>query len=107
MPDIKLALISLAIAIGVAIVVGVPIYLFVKRHINSRKEKSKFNLIKIGMKESDLYAQFGTPQKTLSVDSSSKVVTFIDKKWGLFFVDTIVAQVSIKDGIVTNLDISA
>lgn len=104
MPDIEIILICAAPVI-IAILTGVLTFIFAKHRSKKRKEKSKFNYIHSGMTEKDLYSQFGTPKKTFAVDSTSKVVTFTEKKWGLITVETIVAQVSIKDGVVTNIEI--
>lgn len=114
MPDSEVFLILIVILgiTAVTVLIFVPLYFYLKHRKKKLKESSKFNLIRIGMSESELYAQYGTPHKTFCVDDSSKVVTFIEKKFSLLTclttgTEVMTAQVSIKDGIVTNLEITA
>ena len=66
------------------------------------------NVVEIGMPEQTLRDLLGAPKKTLDVDATSKVLTYVDKKYSfLWLVATEVeAQISIKDGVVTNVSIS-
>ena len=69
-------------------------------------------LLMISISQTDkkvkLYAQFGAPKQTIEADSTTKVVTFHENKWSLLFLlyVGIEAQVSIKNGIVTNVMVS-
>lgn len=98
-------IIYLIFGIGGGILLGVGMILISRYRKKKRRQKANFNSIRVGMKEQDLYRLCGTPKETFEVDSTSKVVTFIEKVWGIIFVDSVVAQVSIKDGIVTNVEI--
>ncbi len=96
----------------VVLVVLIPLFavfiVIAKKSSERVKQKSKFNNIQIGMTETDLYAQFGAPKQTIEADSTTKVVTFHENKWSLLFLlyVGIEAQVSIKNGIVTNVMVS-
>ena len=94
-------------AIG-AVVVFVLTWLFFA-HINKRhRDTTKLNDVQIGMSEQTVHDLLGAPRKTIDVDATTKVLTYVDKRYSfLWLVATEVeAQISIKDGVVTNIQIS-
>ena len=99
---------TIALYVGIVVVAFVVTWLFFT-FINKRhKDTTKLNNVKIGMSEQTVHDLLGAPRKTIDVDATTKVLTYVDKKYSfLWLVATEVeAQISIKDGVVTNVQIS-
>lgn len=94
---------------AVMIIVLVPVCILIfKRADEKCKNKSKFNNIQIGMSETQLYSEFGAPKQIFEADSATKVLTYREYKYAMLFLIRvgIEAQVSVKNGVVTNVVVS-
>ncbi len=103
-------LILTIIVTAIVLAIFVPILFVIFKAIDKKftekfKRTSKFNDIKIGMSETELYSTFGKPNETLEVDESAKVVKYRESRYALIiFIHAVIeAQVSIKDGVVVNV----
>ena len=106
MVDTSLLLIIIGSILGISLL-AVCFFYFIKFRNKKFREKSKFNNVYIGMSENELLSLLGVPKTIFNVDNYSKVVTYVDSKFDLlFFLYTLTAQISIKEGIVTNIKIT-
>lgn len=106
-------ILTIIITIGVVVIICPIVFVIIKftnKKIGDKyKRKSKFNDIKKGMSETELYSMFGKPNEIIEVDSTAKIVTYYEKKHKLLFTHSVIvdAQVKIKDGVVIDVTVSS